>query len=128
MKVKLVLPSKTDNAVVYHAGRSFYTDLLEAGVRIYERKSRLLHAKSAVIDGRTVLVGSYNIDPRSQNLNAEAMCVADDEELARQLLASIEQHLLNAWTVAAHRPRISRARSIRLWGVRLLLPLIERQL
>jgi putative cardiolipin synthase len=119
----------TDGILPYAGYLRHRHQLLRSGVDVREYKGPdMLHAKSAVIDGRTVLVGSYNIDPRSQNLNAEAMCVAEDEELARQLLASIEQHLQNAWTVAAHRPRISRARSIRLWGVRLLLPLIERQL
>ena len=111
--------------------------LLRSGVDIREYKGPdMLHAKSAVIDGRIVLVGSYNIDPRSQNLNAEAMCVADDEELARELMASIDRHLQNAWTVrrngrlaiGEHFPRISRRRSLGLWGARLLLPLIERQL
>lgn len=119
----------TDGLLPYAGYLRHRRRLLHAGVDVREYKGPdMLHAKSAVVDGRVVMVGSYNIDPRSQNLNAEAMCVADDEALAGRLMASIDEHLRNAWTVREHRPRMSRAKSIRLWGVRLLLPLIEQQL
>jgi putative cardiolipin synthase len=58
-----------------------------------------LHARSIVVDRRTVLVDSYNVDPRSENLNTEVMCVADDDEVARPLIESIEVHVQNAWRV-----------------------------
>ena len=77
-----------------------------------------------------MLVGSYNIDPRSENLNTEVMCVAEDETLARQLLASIDQHIDHAWTVGARerRPSAPRAWRLRAWAARLVLPLLEGQL
>lgn len=72
--VRLVLPGSTDSALVFHAGRSHYDELLSAGVRIYERRSALLHAKTALIDGVWSTVGSTNLDWRSflhnQELNA----------------------------------------------------------
>jgi phosphatidylserine/phosphatidylglycerophosphate/cardiolipin synthase-like enzyme len=105
--------------------------LIHAGIDVREYKGpQMLHAKSIVIDGRTVLVGSYNVDPRSQNLNAEAMCVATDEEAARELAASIDEHVQNAWIVGGRerRARVPRVARLRAWALRLLLPLFERQL
>jgi cardiolipin synthase len=49
--VKLILPSYSDFWGVLYAGRSHYSDLLGAGIQIYERQERLLHAKTVVIDG-----------------------------------------------------------------------------
>jgi putative cardiolipin synthase len=104
--------------------------LIHAGIDLREYKGpNMLHAKSMVIDGRTVLIGSYNVDPRSQNLNAEAMCIAEDEEAARELTASIDEHVQNAWIVGAGRKaRMPRVTRLRAWALRLLLPLFERQL
>ena len=111
--------------------------LLRAGIDIREYKGPdPLHAKSAVIDGRVVLIGSYNLDPRSQNLNTEVMCVVEDEELAQELLESIDLHLQNAWTIrgnghpvrVARDPRVSRAKAFRAWFARLIVPLVENQL
>jgi len=65
VEVKVILPSYTDFWGIFHAGRSHYSDLLEAGLEIYERQERLLHAKTVVIDGVWSTVGSSNIDWRS---------------------------------------------------------------
>lgn len=109
--------------------------VLRAGIDIREYKGRdTLHAKSAVIDGQIAMIGTYNVDPRSQNLNTEIMCVVDDAAAAEALLASIEQHKKNAWTIRAGRlpreryPGVSRAARFRVWVAHLLLPLIQGQL
>lgn len=111
--------------------------LARAGIDVREYKGPdPLHAKSAVIDGRIVLVGSYNIDPRSQNLNTEVMCVVADEELAQELLESIDLHLQNAWRIQGNGrparveryPLVSRAKKMRAWFARFLLPIVENQL
>jgi phosphatidylserine/phosphatidylglycerophosphate/cardiolipin synthase-like enzyme len=61
-----------------------------------------LHAKSYVVDGRTAWIGSFNLDPRSQNLNTEVGLVIEDEEVARAVEASILRDAApgNSWTVA----------------------------
>lgn len=75
--VRLNLPGKTDSWAVFHAGRSHYTRLLRAGVRIYERHGAVMHSKTAVIDGVWSTVGSTNLDWRSflhnDELNAEVL-------------------------------------------------------
>ena len=53
--VRLLLPSKTDSVLVFYASHSYYEELLLAGVKIYERKDALLHAKTALIDGYGLL-------------------------------------------------------------------------
>lgn len=73
--VKLIVPSSTDSWLVFHAGRTRYTELLEAGVRIYERHGALLHVKTAVIDGVWSTVGSTNLDWRSFVHNDEVNAV-----------------------------------------------------
>ena len=60
--VRLVLPSRSDSWLVTHAARSYYDELLSAGVKIYEREGRILHAKTASIDGVWSTVGSTNLD------------------------------------------------------------------
>jgi cardiolipin synthase len=113
VQVKLVLPSKTDNAVVYHAGRSFYSDLLEAGVRIFERKRRLLHAKSAVIDGVWSTIGSTNLDWRSLAYNDELNAVVLGPEFAAQMqgifardVSNSEEITLEKWRARPFEDRI----------------------
>jgi cardiolipin synthase len=69
--VKLIFPSVSDVGLVYHAGRSFYNELLESGVRIYELQESVLHAKTAVIDSMWSTVGSANLDMRSFLHNTE---------------------------------------------------------
>ena len=101
--------------------------LVRSGIDVREYKGPdMLHAKTMVIDGRVVLIGSYNIDRRSHDLDTEVMCVTADEDVAREALASIDQHMQNAWTIrsSGRLPRLS----LRVWAARLLVPLIENQL
>ncbi|MDH3622145.1 MAG: phospholipase D-like domain-containing protein, partial [Gammaproteobacteria bacterium] len=58
-----------------------------------------IHAKSMVIDDRIVFIGTFNLDPRSANLNTEVGMLADSLELAKQLTASIEHDIdpSNSW-------------------------------
>ena len=94
--VKLVLPSKTDNSFVYHAGRSFYGELLEAGVKIFERRDRVLHSKAAVVDGVWTTVGSTNLDWRSLVYNDELDAVVVGPEFASQVLAVFAKDVANS--------------------------------
>jgi cardiolipin synthase len=94
--VKLMLPSRTDNAVVYHAGRASYTELLESGVKIYERKERLLHSKAAVVDGVWSTVGSSNLDWRSLAYNDELNAVILGPEFATQMKAAFLRDVANS--------------------------------
>jgi cardiolipin synthase C len=72
--------------------------LLDLGVQIYEYKGpSSLHAKSMVIDGKISVIGSYNLDSRSQHLNTEIGVAVEDSLFARLLTQSIVSHLANSW-------------------------------
>ncbi|MGZ3533809.1 MAG: phospholipase D-like domain-containing protein, partial [Thermodesulfobacteriota bacterium] len=60
--VKIILPSITDSSLALYAQRYNYSELLKAGVKLYERRNALLHAKTAVIDDVWSTVGSTNMD------------------------------------------------------------------
>jgi cardiolipin synthase len=101
--VKLILPSRSNHRVTFHAGRSYYEQLLEAGVHIHEYTPGMIHAKTMVVDGRIVLVGSANMDMRSFRLNFEVHALLHDEETARDLEACFSADLAetNPVTLAA---------------------------
>jgi len=83
---------RAEAAVLYHAQRSFYRRLLRAGVEIYETIEDYNHSKLLVADGKTVVIGSANLDLRSANLNFEiAVVVIDSPSLADAVLATIEE-------------------------------------
>ncbi|MGZ9031944.1 MAG: phospholipase D-like domain-containing protein [Burkholderiaceae bacterium] len=102
--VRLLLPSKTDFWLVLHAGQAAYDDLLAAGVKIFERREALLHAKTAVIDGVWSTVGSTNLDWRSFLHNQELNAVVLGQDFGGQMrnvfardLAASEQITLEGW-------------------------------
>ncbi|HVY44303.1 MAG TPA: cardiolipin synthase [Minicystis sp.] len=123
--IRLLFPSRSNHPVVFQAGRAFYEQLLEAGVRIYEYGPGMIHAKTMVVDGSVALVGSANMDLRSFRLNFEVHAVVRDDATARALEAIFERDLAVTREVelAAFRarPRVMRV----LEGVaRLLSPLM----
>jgi len=91
--VKLILPSHSDSATVFHAGRSHYSTLLEAGVKLYERRGALLHSKTALIDGVWSTIGSTNLDWRSFLDNDEINAVIIGREFAQQMQAMFAKDL-----------------------------------
>jgi cardiolipin synthase len=92
--VRLVLPSQTDMPLVLDAGRSYYTDLLRAGVKIYERKNALLHAKTVVIDGVWSTIGSTNLDWRSFLHNDEVNAVILSADFGAQMRRMFDNDVL----------------------------------
>ncbi len=73
--VKIILPDSSDFNVIFYAGRYYYSELLKAGVKLYERQKRFLHAKTAVVDGVWSTVGSTNMDRWSAAHNDEENAV-----------------------------------------------------
>lgn len=83
--VRLVLPEKTDSWAIFHLGRSYYTKLLRGGVRIYERRGPVMHAKTVCIDGIWSSVGSANMDWRSFLHNDEMNAIILGHDFSRQM-------------------------------------------
>ncbi len=119
--VELIVPSKTDSALVFYAGRAHYEPLLRGGVKIYERRAALLHAKTVLIDGVWTTVGSTNLDWRSFLHNQELTAVILGADFGVKMRAAFERDLaasdpitLAAWE---RRPLGTRAKEMfaRLW-------------
>ena len=83
--VKLLLPARSNHRVTWHAGRSFYGQLLEAGVQLIEYEAGIVHAKTLVADTQVSLVGSANMDMRSFRLNFEVHALVHDATTAATL-------------------------------------------
>jgi cardiolipin synthase A/B len=119
--VQVILPGFTDFWAVFHAGRSKYDELLEAGVKIHERRERLLHAKTAVIDGVWSTVGSANLDWRSFLHNHELNLVVLGPGFGEQMEAAFRRDLaiatpitLEEWRRRAATDRLKEA-AARFW-------------
>lgn len=109
----------TDNIMAFSGYKRGRDGLLDAGVELYESKPKMavqtelmngplaarygsamaLHAKSMVVDGRISVVGSFNLDPRSANLNTESITIIHSESVAKHLLNRMETEMTedNAW-------------------------------
>jgi cardiolipin synthase len=83
--VSIIVPHQNDSIMVRWASRAFFTELLEAGVKIYQFKGGLLHSKSVLVDGQLSLVGTVNLDMRSLWLNFEITLVIDDDGFGADL-------------------------------------------
>jgi cardiolipin synthase A/B len=108
--VRLILPSRSDGRFAYHAGRSYYDELLQAGVRIFERNDRILHAKAAIVDGVWSTVGSTNLDWRSLLYNEEINVVVIGPEFAAQMNRVFDQDLAESGEIT---PQAWRERSFK---------------
>ncbi|WP_070963063.1 cardiolipin synthase [Vibrio sonorensis] len=96
INVELIIPYKNDSLMVQWASRSFYSDLLEAGVSIYEFDGGLLHTKSVVIDEEFCLVGTVNMDMRSLWLNFEVTLAVDDIAFTKEMYWLQEEYIQKA--------------------------------
>jgi len=92
----IIFPARNDSWIVGAASRSYYDDLLVAGVRIFEYTGGLLHAKTLTIDGETTLVGSANMDRRSFDLNYENNILFFDKTLTADMHKRQESYIAKA--------------------------------
>ncbi len=139
----------TDNLQAFSGYRNQRMKLLRMGLEIFEyrpdpenRQTLMarpvataeppvfaLHAKSMVVDGRTVYIGTYNLDPRSENLNTEVGVVMDNPVLAAEVAAAIEADMApgNSWNARdepdRHAPAAKRAKAA-AWQMLPLKPLL----
>lgn len=93
VRVRLVVPAKSDNWLVRWACRSYYAEFVEAGVEVHEFEGGMLHSKMMAIDESFCLVGSANMDVRSFRLNFEATAMIYDADVTRQVVELIDGHL-----------------------------------
>jgi cardiolipin synthase A/B len=103
--VRLLVPGTSDIPAVGWLSRAGYRPLLEAGVRVYEWNGSMLHAKTAVADGRWARVGSSNLNIVSWMENCEIDVAIEDEAFAQRMQAQYEEDLGRATEIVLHARR-----------------------
>ncbi|MGH6783126.1 MAG: phospholipase D-like domain-containing protein, partial [Sphingomicrobium sp.] len=106
VRTVLVLPKKIDSQIVAATCRSYFGDLIDAGVELYQYHCGLLHAKTMVVDRSVALIGSANLDRRSFELNFENNILFEGAAFAevireRQLSYIADSERVTACEVAA---------------------------
>lgn len=101
VKVTLIVPKRNDSTLVAWSSRSFYADMLAAGIHIAEFYGGLLHTKSLLIDRRIAIFGSVNFDQRSLRLNFEISLIVYDAIFCAHLEKLIHSYLHKADMVDA---------------------------
>jgi cardiolipin synthase len=124
LDVRLLVPRRGDSRVVSAAARSYYDELLGAGVRVFEYQPRMLHSKALLVDADLVLIGSANFDNRSFRLNFELSVLLRDPELAAEVEAVYLTDLREAKEVTKDRKRLGLAWRLAEASARLLSPLL----
>jgi cardiolipin synthase A/B len=112
--VKIILPRKGRHSLALYAGQYNYSDLLKSGVKLFERRNAMLHAKTAVIDGVWSTVGSTNMDYLSLLSNDEVNTVILSREFAAEMENVFDRDLAESdqvqWEEWKDRPLLPRVR------------------
>ena len=93
VETTVIFPRRNDSWIVAAASRSYYRDLLDAGVNIHEYTPGLLHTKSMTVDGELTLIGSANVDRRSFELNSENNILFYDKGLTAEMRLRQQEYI-----------------------------------
>ena len=93
VKVTVIMPERNDSRLVHYTSRSYFDDMLAAGIRIFGFKGGLLHTKSVVVDRQVALFGSVNLDVRSFWLDFEVTLGVYAPDFAQRLLALQDKYI-----------------------------------
>ncbi|MBK4775420.1 cardiolipin synthase [Candidatus Pantoea edessiphila] len=96
VNVAIVLPLYNDSILVSWASRAFFSELLEAGVNIYQFEGGLLHTKSVLVDKQLTLLGTFNLDMRSIWLNFEITLIVDDYSFSKNVSCLQDKYIANS--------------------------------
>jgi len=123
--VRLLVPRHIDQKSVGYASRTYYGELIEAGVQIYQYNKGMLHAKLMIIDEEIAEVGAANYDMRSFRLNYEVCQVVYSADVARELTEQFEGDLTDSVPLRIE-DLLQRSLTERIveQGARLLSPLL----
>jgi len=101
VRVVLIVPERNDSRMVHHASRSYYEDLLEAGLSIMHFTGGLLHTKCVLVDRKTVLFGTVNLDMRSLWLNFEVTLIVYDRSFGQRVAQLLEGYCARSRPLSA---------------------------
>jgi cardiolipin synthase A/B len=109
VRVRMLLPGRSDIVAAHYAGRAFFTNLLKSGVEIYNYQGVILHAKTAIFDRNWSVVGSANMDFQSLRRNDEGNVGILDGNFAGQMVEVFSEDLKQSVQI---RPDTWRERSL----------------
>jgi cardiolipin synthase len=101
VRTTIIFPARNDSWIVSAASRSYYGELLEAGVRVFEYEPGLLHAKTLTLDGEITLIGSANMDRRSFELNYENNVLIYDRDLTSEVRQRQDEYLASSHPITS---------------------------
>lgn len=96
LDVRILAPKRPDKKIVFYASRSYFPELLEAGVKIYEYSKGFLHSKIMIVDGELASIGTANMDMRSFHLNFEVNAFLYHTDSTKKLVADFLKDLKEA--------------------------------
>ncbi|HJV45715.1 MAG TPA: cardiolipin synthase [Bacillota bacterium] len=100
--VRIIVPEEPDHLIVFWASRSYYTELLEAGVQIYSYQKGFIHAKIVIVDQEMATLGTANFDIRSFQYNFEVSGVIYDSDVAKRLEDDFVQDMMDSVEIKLH--------------------------
>jgi cardiolipin synthase len=122
VRVRVLLPSRSDVAIVQFAAEALFDTLLRHGVELYAFPGTMLHSKTAIIDEYFCTIGSYNLDERSWRKNLEINIAVEDRAFAQHVrdwfehdLEKAERFSLRSWRA---RPFARRGAEWVAWALR----------
>ncbi|GGA81068.1 cardiolipin synthase [Arenimonas soli] len=124
LDVRVVVPARSDSTLVSAASRSYYDELLAAGIGVFEYQPRMLHSKALLVDDETCVLGSANFDSRSFRLNFELSILLHDRDLAGELEREMTSTLAQCREVKADDPPPPFLRRLADNATRLLSPVL----
>ena len=122
--VKIATPHIADKKVVHATTRSYYKELIDAGIEIYEYSEGFIHAKTFVSDDRIAVIGTTNLDFRSLYLHFECGAVAYDEKIAAAVKEDFESVLAVSQKISAESCKAGLFKRIWQALLRLFAPLM----
>lgn len=96
LDVRLLVPQRPDKKIVFYASRSYFPELLEAGVKIYEYNKGFMHSKIVIVDGQLASIGTSNMDMRSFHLNFEVNAFLYKTASTEMLVKEFEHDILDS--------------------------------
>ncbi|MBR7554557.1 cardiolipin synthase [Allobacillus sp. GCM10007491] len=96
LDVRLIVPSKPDKRVVFHASRSYFAELLDAGIRVFEYEKGFMHSKVMLVDDELASIGTSNMDMRSFHLNFEVNAFLFKTDSTIELKEDFERDFLDS--------------------------------
>ncbi len=122
VRIRVVVPGKSDVPVVQRATSYVYDRMIRRGFRVYERRQQMLHSKLMVVDGLYTVVGSCNLDPRSLYINLEFLAVIRSRRLAEVMGKICRFEIANSERITVARckqvPGVQRFINRLAWGLR----------